>query len=161
MTTTATIHPSPIGPLTLVAEDGRLSQLLMEDPVHGRELPPGATWDDEGFTEVRAQLDSYFAGERRAFDLPLAPVGTAFQREVWTALRAIPFGTTVSYAALAARVGRPKASRAVGTANGHNPLAIIVPCHRVIASDGGLGGYNYGLDRKRFLLALEGAHLRP
>lgn len=106
------------------------------------------------------QLHEYFAGRRRAFDLELAPAGTAFQLATWQALQRIPWGTTSSYAQLAAAVGRPRAVRAVGGANGANPLPIVVPCHRVIASDGSIGGYSGGLAQKRWLLAHEGVALR-
>jgi methylated-DNA-[protein]-cysteine S-methyltransferase len=104
---------------------------------------------------VRAQLAEYFAGRRRDFDLPLAPAGTPFQQRVWQALRAIPYGRTESYGALAARLGQPGAGRAVGLANGQNPIAIVIPCHRVIGAGGALTGYGGGLERKRWLLALE------
>ena len=104
---------------------------------------------------LRTQLVEYFAGRRDSFDIALAPGGTPFQHEVWRALREIPYGTTMSYRELADRVGRPKASRAVGRANATNPIAIIVPCHRVIGSDGALTGYAYGVERKRELLAIE------
>ena len=107
----------------------------------------------------RQQLDEYFAGARRVFDLPLEPTGTPFQQQVWRQLRAIDFGATDSYAAVAARVGRPRAVRAVGAANGANPLAIVVPCHRVIGSNGKLTGYAGGLERKAWLLRHEGACL--
>ena len=117
------------------------------------------------FPEARAQLEDYFAGRRRTFDLPLAPVGTPFQRRVWEALREIPYGETVSYGVLAARLGQPGAGRAVGLANGQNPISIVIPCHRVIGAGGALTGYGGGLERKRWLLALEGgsepAQLRP
>ncbi|MDR3340457.1 MAG: methylated-DNA--[protein]-cysteine S-methyltransferase [Candidatus Symbiothrix sp.] len=105
--------------------------------------------------ETCKQLDEYFAGKRRAFDLPLAPSGTDFQQKVWRQLQQIPYGKTISYAQLADATGNPKACRAVGSANGKNPLAIVIPCHRVIASDGGLGGYAYGLAVKKDLLELE------
>ena len=107
------------------------------------------------------QLDEYFAGTRREFELELAPRGTAFQLAVWDALLAIPYGATASYGDIARAVGRPNAVRAVGQANGRNPLAIVVPCHRVIGSDHSLTGYGGGIDRKRFLLALEGSPLTP
>jgi len=155
-----TVHsvlPSPIGPLTLVARDGVLTQLGMEDQAHAAPVPPGSRRDDEALAAVRTQLEEYFAGTRTAFDVPMRLEGTGFQRAVWAQLCAIPYGTTVSYGELARRVGNPKASRAVGLANGRNPVAVIVPCHRVIAGDGSLGGYGGGLDRKRALLDLEGA----
>ena len=107
--------------------------------------------------EAADQLRAYFAGELREFDVPLAPRGTAFQREVWAAVSAIPFGSTATYSEIAAAVGRPSACRAVGAANGRNPLPVIVPCHRVVGAAGGLTGYGGGLDRKRLLLDLEAA----
>jgi len=154
-----TVYPSPIGPLTLTAIDGHLTRLEMEDQAHAVAAPPGSRRDDASFAEVRAQLDEYFAGERTAFVLPLRLDGTEFQRAVWAQLCAIPYGTTISYGELARRVGNPRAARAVGLANGRNPVAVIVPCHRVIAGDGSLGGYGGGLDRKSALLGLEG--VRP
>lgn len=113
--------------------------------------------DAEGAAAALAQLREYFAGARTQFDLPLAPRGTAFQRQVWEALRPIPHGTTTSYGAIAASIGRPTASRAVGAANGQNPIAIVVPCHRVVGSTGALTGYGGGMDRKRWLLGHETA----
>jgi methylated-DNA-[protein]-cysteine S-methyltransferase len=112
--------------------------------------------DQPPLPEVRRQLAEYFAGVRRAFTLPLAPHGTDFERRVWRALAAIPYGETRSYAGVAAAIGRPTACRAVGRANGRNPIAVVIPCHRVIGSDGSLTGYGGGLDLKRFLLDLEG-----
>lgn len=152
-----TVHPSPIGPLTLMASDGHLTHLVMADQAHAPVAPPGSRRDDACFTAVRDQLDRYFAGERTTFSLPLRLGGTEFQRAVWAQLGAIPYGTTISYGELARRVGNPKASRAVGLANGRNPIAVIVPCHRVISGDGSLGGYGGGPDRKTALLGLEGA----
>jgi methylated-DNA-[protein]-cysteine S-methyltransferase len=118
---------------------------------------PGRDWrrDPAALREPAEQLQAYFAGELRAFDLPLAPHGTPFQREVWSALREIPYGSTISYAELAAAVGRPDAARAVGAANGRNPIAVVIPCHRVIGASGALTGYGGGLGRKRLLLDLE------
>ncbi len=116
--------------------------------------------DAEGASAALAQLREYFAGARTQFSLPLAPHGTAFQRQVWEALRPIPHGMTTSYGAIAASIGRPTASRAVGAANGQNPIAIIVPCHRVVGSTGALTGYGGGMDRKRWLLDHEAAQQR-
>lgn len=151
-----TIVDSPVGPLTLVAgDDGVLTGLYMERQLY---RPADSTFgdrDDAPFAEAAGQLTEYFAGQRREFDLDLALTGTAFQRAVWQELRRIPYGETVSYRELAERIGRPTASRAVGLANGRNPVGIIVPCHRVIGSAGGLTGYGGGLDRKRHLLAFE------
>ena len=154
-----TVIESPIGPLTLVSRAGRLTTLAMDGQTHAVPPPPGSRRDDGAFTDVVTQLDEYFAGERTEFDVPLDLAGTEFQRAVWAQLCAIPYGRTISYGELARRMGNPKAARAVGTANGHNPVALIVPCHRVIAGDGGIGGYGGGTDRKALLLDLERAHL--
>lgn len=153
-----TVVDSPVGPLTLVADDGALVGLYMDGQRHRPDLDVSA--GDLGDTaavlaEAGAQLAAYFAGELTAFDLPLAPRGTAFQLRVWAALRDIPYGETESYGALAQRIGSPGASRAVGLANGRNPIGIVVPCHRVVGADGSLTGYGGGLPRKRFLLDLE------
>ena len=155
-----TVIDSPIGPLTLVSRAGRLTRLAMDGQTHAAPPPPGSRRDDRAFADVATQLDEYFAGERTGFDVPMDLEGTEFQRAVWTQLCAIPYGRTISYGELARRVGNPKAARSVGTANGHNPVALIVPCHRVIASDGGIGGYGGGTARKSLLLELERAHLR-
>lgn len=152
--------PSPIGLLTLVARDGKLTGLYLDAQAH---RPPdgvlGAAGDpaDEPFASAARQLDDYFAGRLTAFDLPLEPAGTDFQRRVWSALRGIPYGQTWSYGQLAGKLGNASASRAVGLANGRNPIALVIPCHRVIGADGSLTGYGGGLDRKRYLLALERA----
>ncbi|HEY5109667.1 MAG TPA: methylated-DNA--[protein]-cysteine S-methyltransferase [Acidimicrobiales bacterium] len=156
-TTLVTTVDSPIGPLTLMARGGRLTHLVMEDQAHATTAPPGSVRDDDAFAEVSGQLDEYFAGRRTSFDVAMTLEGTDFQRRVWAELCAIPYGETISYGELARRVGNPKASRAVGSANGRNPVAVIVPCHRVIAGDGSLGGYGGGLDRKVRLLELEQA----
>jgi methylated-DNA-[protein]-cysteine S-methyltransferase len=144
---------SPIGPISLVGEDGVLHGLYMAE--HRYAPATYGTRDDDAFGDAVAQLTEYFAGGRTEFDLRLAPRGTPFQQQVWAALREVPYGETTTYGELAARIGRPSASRAVGHANGHNPISIIVPCHRVIGTSGGLTGYGGGLPRKRFLLALE------
>ncbi len=151
-------RPSPIGALTLLAADDALVGLHMDGP--GPVPPQAAERSTPLLERAAAQLDEYFAGTRRDFDLPLAPRGTGFQREVWAVLRSIPFGATWSYAEVARRVGRPRAVRAVGAANGQNPIAIVIPCHRVVGSDGSLTGYGGGLPRKRWLLSHEGAELR-
>jgi methylated-DNA-[protein]-cysteine S-methyltransferase len=145
------IDPTPVGPLLLTTDGEALTRLWFgEKPVPGER-------DDDHPVLRRAveQLAEYFAGERDAFDLPLAPEGTAFQVRVWEQLRLIPYGTTISYGELARRVGNPAASRAVGLANGRNPLAIVVPCHRVIGANGSLTGFGGGMDAKRTLLDLE------
>lgn len=161
MTSTShTVVDSPYGPLTLVATDGVLSALYMTEQRH---RPPQETFGEVGdpqdrpFDTVIAQLDEYFAGERTEFDLPLRLQGTPFQRSVWEQLRMIPYGETRSYGQLADALGKSGASRAVGLANGKNPVGIIVPCHRVIGSTGSLTGYGGGLDRKQRLLVFEGA----
>jgi methylated-DNA-[protein]-cysteine S-methyltransferase len=154
-----TVIASPIGPLTLISQDGRLAGVHMEITRYEPDaaaLGAAVTAAAEPVLDAAAsQLRSYFAGELTRFDLPLALEGTSFQRSVWTGLLTIPYGETVSYGDLARRIGQPSASRAVGLANGRNPVAIIVPCHRVIGADGSLTGYGGGMDRKRYLLALE------
>jgi methylated-DNA-[protein]-cysteine S-methyltransferase len=161
MSTWYTTVPSPIDELLLTGTGEALTGLHMTDRRHG---PPavGTDWrrDDRQFAAATDQLAGYFAGELTDFDLPLAPAGTAFQLRVWAALRTIPYGQTTSYGELAGQLGNPGASRAVGLANGRNPIAIVVPCHRVIGADGRLTGYGGGLDRKRWLLDHELAGLR-
>jgi methylated-DNA-[protein]-cysteine S-methyltransferase len=144
---------SPIGELMLCGDDDALTALHLP----GHWAKPAAGWrrDDARFADVALQLDEYFAGERTTFDVPLRMQGGPFEREVWAELLQIPYGETASYGEIARRVGKPHASRAVGAANGRNPVAIIVPCHRVIGSDGTLTGYGGGLERKRALLDLE------
>ena len=151
---------SPIGRLMLTSDGAALTGLFMEP---SRKVPQ----PDEGWTpdltvaplaETVRQLNEYFAGVRREFDLPLQFEGTMFQRRVWNELTQIPYGETWSYGQLASRIGNPGASRAVGLANGRNPISILVPCHRVIGADGSLTGYGGGLERKRWLLAHEGLH---
>ncbi len=146
---------SPVGPLTLVAEEGALCGLYMQLQRHRPDDGRFGSPAPEGLEVVAEQLGEYFAGERRDFDLTLRAAGSAFQHEVWTALRQIPYGETESYGDLAARIGRPGAARAVGLANGRNPISIVVPCHRVIGADGRLAGYGGGSERKRALLDLE------
>jgi O-6-methylguanine DNA methyltransferase len=149
---------SPVGILTLAAEAGAIRGIYFETHRHAPELAPGepaAGEDLRVLREAERQLRAYFAGALRSFDLPLAARGTPFQERTWTALRAIPFGERCSYAALAVAIGAPRAVRAVGGANGRNPLSIVVPCHRVIGSDGSLTGYGGGEERKRWLLAHE------
>lgn len=153
--TTRLVVESPVGPLTLESNGEQVTHLHLPNTgaaangsSAGKVAPP--------LREAARQLDQYFAGKRTEFSLPVAPAGTAFQRSVWLSLADIPYGEVVSYAEVAGWVGRPTAYRAVGQANGANPLAIILPCHRVVASGGGIGGYGGGLDLKRQLLALEG-----
>lgn len=151
---------SPVGPLLAVRSGSSLIGLHFGDPLDGPFPDDDWVQDDSRFGDVRTQLQEYFAGRRRSFDLELAPRGTSFQREVWSALGEIPYGCTSSYGELAEAIGRPGAMRAVGGANGANPMPIVIPCHRVIAADGTLGGFGGGLDRKVLLLELEGASFR-
>jgi methylated-DNA-[protein]-cysteine S-methyltransferase len=151
---------SPVGKLTLAGKDGRLMHLRMVDQTYE---PSRDGWepDDTAFDDAVQQLEGYFAGERTDFDLELDLVGTEFQRRVWAALMTIPYAETRSYGEIARQIGSPGACRAVGLANGHNPIGIIVPCHRVIGSNGSLTGYGGGLDRKRALLELEKSRISP
>jgi methylated-DNA-[protein]-cysteine S-methyltransferase len=151
----------PIGELLLVGDGHALRGLFMQEGRTAASVHPEWRPADEPFADVRRQLSEYFDGERAAFDVPLVISGTPFQRRVWQALRQIPYGETTTYGELARRVGRPSASRAVGLANGRNPIAVIVPCHRVIGSDGSLTGYGGGLERKRLLLELEAGRGAP
>lgn len=169
MTTVQSAIDSPIGPLTLVGErrdadasgaapsgaSVALTAVWMDVDRHRHPADELGARDDAAFAVAGQQLREYFAGERREFDLALDPRGTDFEKRVWMLLRDIPYGQTRSYGDLAAELGDPKLTRAVGTANGRNPLSVIVPCHRVIGADGSLTGYAGGLERKRFLLALE------
>lgn len=153
------ITPSALGDLLIVGGPAGISGLYLSAQRWAPSI--GADWvrDDAAFGDVAAQLREYLAGERTTFGVALDLRGTAFQLRVWEQLRTIPYGQTRSYAELAAAVGRPRAFRAVGLANGRNPVSVIVPCHRVIGSSGSLTGYGGGLDRKLALLALEGAML--
>lgn len=149
---------SPVGPLLVAADDVGLRAI--EFYANRHPVARDATWVEGPHPLIdlaRRQLEEYFAGTRRTFDLPLAPRGTDFQRVVWFELAEIPYGSTISYSELAVRVGRPSAVRAVGAANGRNPLPIALPCHRVIGADGSLTGFGGGLPMKRFLLEHEGA----
>ncbi|MFH1467911.1 MAG: methylated-DNA--[protein]-cysteine S-methyltransferase [Pseudomonadota bacterium] len=159
MSSSRLLISSPIGELTLVATRAGLTHLRLScEPA---EDPPGdgSAEAEALLAEAALQLAAWFAGRRRDLDLPLAPSGTPFQREVWAALRAIPWGETISYGELARRVGRPGASRAIGGANHHNPLPIIIPCHRVVGHDGRLTGFGGGLAVKRWLLEHEGPRI--
>jgi methylated-DNA-[protein]-cysteine S-methyltransferase len=146
-----TVVDSPIDPLLLIGDETGLCALWMQP----HEPPAGAARDDDALAPAATQLAEYFAGARTRFELALSPHGTAFQQKVWLALREIPFGRTTTYGEIAADLGQPTASRAVGLANGRNPLAVIVPCHRVIGADGSLTGFGGGLPRKRWLLQHE------
>ena len=151
-----TTVPTPLGDLLLVAVEGALTKAHFA-PYDEPDTPPSP--DEPVLVEAARQLTEHFAGDRTDFDLPLAPPGTAFQQRVWDELRRIPYGTTTTYGELAERLGDPKCVRAVGLANGRNPIAVVVPCHRVIGSDGKLRGYAGGIERKQRLLALESASL--
>jgi methylated-DNA-[protein]-cysteine S-methyltransferase len=153
----AVVHPSPVGGLTLVSNGDALVVCAFE----GREVVDGATrrGPDAVLDLARRELDAFFAGALTAFTVPVGPAGTPFQERVWSALRTIPYGATRSYGQIAAQIGAREAVRAVGAANGANPIAIIIPCHRVIGANGSLTGFGGGLDRKRFLLELERGEL--
>jgi methylated-DNA-[protein]-cysteine S-methyltransferase len=153
------IVDSPLGPITLTAENDILSGLHFSAHRRGPSIEQLGPRRPSGLRAVTAWLDAYFAGEQPDFDLALVMRGTDFQQTVWSALRDIPFGATQTYGDLAARIGRPGAARAVGSANARNPISVIVPCHRVIGTGGSLTGYGGGIDRKRALLDLERAHL--
>jgi methylated-DNA-[protein]-cysteine S-methyltransferase len=160
------IMASPVGELLLTAEDAGLTRVYFERHLHANRVDPEwrAAADNAGsavevLAKARRQLDEYFAGTLTTFSVALAPSGTPFQQRVWTALRGIAFGDTVSYAEIARRIDAPDAVRAVGAANGRNPLSIIVPCHRVIGANGALTGFGGGIERKRWLLQHEGALL--
>jgi methylated-DNA-[protein]-cysteine S-methyltransferase len=156
-----TVIDSPVGPLTLVGSDAGLRAVLWPNERPGRVTLPTTSVDDRHPVLVRAaaQITEYFAGQRRSFDLPLDLHGTAFQVKVWRSLADIAYGHTSTYSAQAARVGDPNKARAVGAANGRNPVSIVLPCHRVVGADGSLTGFAGGLDAKRLLLELEGATL--
>ncbi len=151
---------SPLGELLVARADGPgggITALYLPSGRHPQDPDPSWERDDAAFDDVRTQLREYFAGERTSFELPLRATGTAFQKRAWDALCEIPFGTTVSYTTQAAALGSPAAVRAVGSANGRNPISIIVPCHRVVGADGSLTGYGGGMDAKRWLLDHEAA----
>jgi methylated-DNA-[protein]-cysteine S-methyltransferase len=150
---TETTFTSPLGPIRLRARDGALTELRFGDGAAAEEP------SDPVLAEACEQLTAYFAGERTSFELPLAPAGTPFDQRVWAAVAAIPHGRTATYGELAAQLGAPGSARAVGAANGRNPIAIVIPCHRVIGARGALTGYAYGVERKAALLALEGGAL--
>jgi len=159
----AHIFDSPVGEVFAAVNEGgalvRLDFLAHKSRAAYLEENAHAEWDAAALTDVERQVGEYFAKRRRDFDLPLAPEGTAFRLRVWMELRRIPYGVTISYGELAKRIGKPTGSRAVGAANGANPIALVVPCHRVIGADGSLTGYGGGLPIKEALLQLEGARL--
>jgi methylated-DNA-[protein]-cysteine S-methyltransferase len=154
-----TIFESPVGELVLTSNGEAITELFMEK--HKGAPKPIEDWrrDDGMFREAARQLRAYFAGELTEFDLRLETTGTKFQRRVWAELLKIPYGSTINYGELARRIGNPNASRAVGAANGQNPISIIIPCHRVIGSNGSLTGYGGGIERKKFLLDLEAGNI--
>lgn len=144
--------PSPIGNLLLVGRPGVLTGLYVADHDRCPGVAPGWVENDDAFTDVRGQLVEYFEGTRHTFDVHTEPAGSPFQRQVWRALLDIPYGHTASYGDVARRLGRPTAARAIGAANGRNPISIVVPCHRVIGANGTLTGYGWGNERKAWLL---------
>jgi methylated-DNA-[protein]-cysteine S-methyltransferase len=152
---------TPIGKLLLAGDGEKLTLLGFPTGSMARRHESDWKQDPAPFADVRQQLEQYFAGQRQQFDLPLAPQGTDFQQRVWGALQEIPFGETWSYGQLARHIGKPKASRAVGAANGLNPIPVIIPCHRVIGASGKLTGFGGGLETKRYLLDLESEVLAP
>ena len=151
------VMPSPIGDLLLAGDDDALRIVHFQGGVRPTQPKPEWEPDARPFRETMRQLNAYFAGKLKAFDLPLKPAGTEFQLKVWKTLRTIPYGETWSYGDIARRIRRPAAFRAVGAANGQNPIPVIIPCHRVVGSDGSLTGFGGGLPIKRQLLTLEGA----
>lgn len=161
-TTFFTIFSSPIDELLLTSNGTELTGLYMVEHKNSSvAIAPEWQRNDELFKDACTQLTAYFAGQPQQFDLKLAPQGTAFQKQVWQALQQIPYGQTISYGELARRINNPQAVRAVGLANGRNPISIIIPCHRVIGSNGKLVGYGGGLDRKKYLLTLETQAVNP
>lgn len=149
----STIYESPIGKLTLASNGEALTQVEFESNRY--PLPVHPVGNDKVLDKARRELDAYFAGKLKVFTVPVAPQGTAFQRKAWAALQKIPYGMTRSYGQQAKAIGSPSASRAVGAANGRNPIPVIIPCHRVIGSNGSLTGFGGGMERKQFLLDLE------
>ena len=154
-------HNTSIGELLLAGDGDHLSLLGFPSGKMQRRHEDDWTGDGAPFVDTCFQLDAYFAGELKEFDIPLMPKGTPFQESVWRALTEIPYGETWSYGQLAANIGRPKASRAVGAANGVNPIPVIIPCHRVIGSSGKLTGFGGGIETKQFLLELESGQIAP
>ena len=146
---------SPIGELLLTGDEDGLTGLYMQRHLRGPGIDPAWRHDSGALADAATQVEEYFGGERTEFDLRLAPRGTPFQQRVWSLLQAIPFGETTTYGALAQALGNPRTVRAVGLANGRNPISIVVPCHRVIGADGSLVGFGGGIERKRALLAHE------
>lgn len=147
------VYDSPVGKLTLISDGAALAHCEFENPRYAYDSAPAGK--DKILDQARRELDLYFKGKLKDFDVPVAPRGTEFQRACWKALQGIPYGATRSYGQQAVAIGKPKAVRAVGLANGRNPISIIIPCHRVIGANGGLTGYGGGMPRKQFLLDLE------
>jgi methylated-DNA-[protein]-cysteine S-methyltransferase len=158
MTMRYTHVDSPLGPLLLTRDEIGITGCYLPTGKHERRVEDTWTRDDAAFEDARSQLAEYFAGTRHTFELPLHPAGTPFQQRVWGALRDIPYGETASYGQTAVAVGAPSAARAVGLANGQNPISIVVPCHRVVGADGSLTGYGGGLPAKQWLLSHEASH---
>jgi methylated-DNA-[protein]-cysteine S-methyltransferase len=156
-----TTMDSPIGELLLLGDGEALHGLYMQEGRKPIGISPSWELSPAAFADVREQLTEYFAGGRTSFDVPLVMAGAPFQRRVWHALQDIPYGETISYGELARRIDQPSAARAVGMANGSNPIAVIVPCHRVIGANGTLTGYGGGIERKRLLLDLEASAIAP
>jgi methylated-DNA-[protein]-cysteine S-methyltransferase len=154
------ILPSPLGKILLIGEDQGLTGLHFLDIAQPAKPPIGSIQSPEHFTETIRQLNAYFRGDLKIFNLRLLPEGSEFQKNVWKALCKIPYGTTIPYGELARCIGKPSASRAVGGANGRNPIPIIIPCHRVINANGQLGGYSCGLEIKKYLLNLEAKYFK-
>jgi methylated-DNA-[protein]-cysteine S-methyltransferase len=154
-----TVLDSPLGGLLVARDAYGLTALYLPTGKNAQRPDPSWDRDDDAFDDVRTQLEEYFAGSRQEFDLALHADGTAFQLQVWAALREIPYGETASYGQTAAAIGRPTGSRAVGLANGRNPISIIVPCHRVIGANGSMTGYGGGIEAKQWLLAHEQRHI--
>jgi len=151
------VYESPIGKLTLASNGEAITQVEFEGSRH--PLPEHPRGDDKVLKQARKELDAYFAGKLKTFTVPVAPAGTEFQKKAWKALQKIPYGATRSYGQQARAIGAPQASRAVGAANGRNPIPVIIPCHRVIGANGSLTGFGGGMERKKFLLDLEQGEL--
>lgn len=153
-----TYHKTPIGKILIAGNDSEIRMMSFPQGSQIRQIEPDWTESKKPFKLAISQLDDYFSGARLQFELPLSPAGTIFQQQVWQALLAIPYGQTTSYGELAKKINRPKASRAVGAANGANPIPIVIPCHRVIGSTGNLTGFGGGIPTKQWLLAHEKKH---
>ena len=153
-------YQSPIGRLLIAGTDGRLEAIFFPNSIDQFKISDEVQYREENFADILRQLDEYFAGKRQIFEVDVFPAGTDFQQKVWQELQNVPFGQTASYGEIAARIDNPKACRAIGMANGKNPIPIIIPCHRIIGKDGSLTGFGGGLDIKRKLLELEGISLQ-